>query len=204
MASKDDRKAALILLALAALGLGVRLAVGGAQAPGAVFYWGADAERPSRDSVAALASLLARPLVPGEKIDIDKASAAELTRLPRIGPGLAARIVADREARGPFGSLEEFDRVAGVGPSLMEMTRAHAVFSGRPSRRTDGGGGRVRVNSATVDELARLPGIGPARAQAIAEDRQKHGPYRTIESLTRVPGIGPATVERLRALVVVP
>jgi competence protein ComEA len=52
-------------------------------------------------------------------LDLNRASAAELERLPRIGPSLAARIVADREARGPFRSVAELDRVVGVGPATL-------------------------------------------------------------------------------------
>jgi competence protein ComEA len=55
----------------------------------------------------------------------------------------------------------------------------------------------VNVNSATAAELEALPGIGPAKAQAIIENR----PYAAVDELDRVPGIGPATLERLRPLV---
>jgi competence protein ComEA len=58
-------------------------------------------------------------------------------------------------------------------------------------------GGLVNVNSATAAELEALPGIGPAKAQAIIENR----PFSTVEELDRVPGIGPATLDRLRPLV---
>lgn len=63
-------------------------------------------------------------------MDLDRASARELERLPGIGPGLAARIVADREAHGSFGGLAGFDRVPGVGPALLGRVAPHAAFSG--------------------------------------------------------------------------
>jgi len=56
-----------------------------------------------------------KPVAP---VDLDVAVEADIERLPRIGPVLAKRIVEDRSARGPFGSLEGFERVRGVGPSL--------------------------------------------------------------------------------------
>lgn len=65
-------------------------------------------------------------------VDVDRAAAIELDRLPRIGPVLAARIVNDREANGPFGSLVELQRVSGVGPKMAERLRPHVTFSGRP------------------------------------------------------------------------
>ena len=61
--------------------------------------------------------------------------------------------------------------------------------------------GPVDVNRATVDELETLPGVGPATANAIIEDRTRNGPFPTVDDLDRVPGIGPATLESLRDLV---
>ena len=46
------------------------------------------------------------------------------------------------------------------------------------------------VNTAGLDELMTLPGIGQARAQAILDDRAANGPYRYPENLIRVKGIG--------------
>jgi len=52
------------------------------------------------------------------------------------------------------------------------------------------GEGRVDVNTAGLEELTSLPGIGEARAQAILDDREANGPYRYPEDLIRVKGIG--------------
>jgi competence protein ComEA len=75
-------------------------------------------------------------LPPGQRlardsiVDVDRAGAAELERLPWIGPVLAQRIVDDRNRKGPFGSLEAFQRVRGVGPGLAERLRTRVTFSG--------------------------------------------------------------------------
>jgi competence protein ComEA len=214
MATNEDRRAALVLAGLAAVGLVVRVLVGSHAAPGAVGFRPAEAERPVRDSVSARSERLARPLRPGEKVDVDRAAAVDLSRLPRVGPALAARIVADRDARGPFGSLSALDRVSGIGPSVLEAVRPHATFSGRPARSRSASsapsvppvtsGSRISLNRATAAELATLPGIGPTKARAIVESRSKQGPFRRVEDLQRVPGIGPATLERLRGHVRVP
>jgi competence protein ComEA len=58
---------------------------------------------------------------------IEQATADELATLPRIGPTLAARIVEDRIAHGPFATIDDLDRVPGLGPSTVREIRAHAV-----------------------------------------------------------------------------
>ncbi len=205
MATKDDNRAALLLLALALAGAFVRfLGLGGAS-PGEIGYRGGGEDRPSRDSVSAVASRLAQPLGTGERIDLDRADASELVRLPRIGPALAARIIADRESGGPFGSLEGLSRVSGVGPGLVETIRPYATFSGTGRSRQSPAkmAAKVSLNTATAEQLEQLPGIGPVRALAIVEDRRRNGHYGTIEDLARVRGIGAATISRLHSLVTV-
>jgi competence ComEA-like helix-hairpin-helix protein len=56
---------------------------------------------------------------------------------------------------------------------------------------------RVNVNTATLDELETVPGIGPALAELIVAGR----PYESVDDLERVRGIGPQTVESLRPFV---
>lgn len=81
----------------------------------------------------------AKPKAPAVPIDVDRASAAELEALPRIGPALAKRIVDDRESRGPFGSLEGFQRVRGVGPAMAAALSKSVTFSGTPRPSIAGG-----------------------------------------------------------------
>ncbi len=59
--------------------------------------------------------------------------------------------------------------------------------------------GPVDLNTATVDALETLPGVGPKTAQAIIDDR----PYNTIDDLLRVKGIGEKTLEKLRPFIIV-
>lgn len=61
-------------------------------------------------------------------ININTASAQELEALPGIGPGLAEKIVNDRNRNGPFRSLAELDRVPGIGPKLLEKMRPLVAF----------------------------------------------------------------------------
>jgi len=148
-----DRRAVLVLMLLGAAGVLLRFLGGSPGPPGAVAYRPAAATpRSSLDSVAARAARLARPLRRGDTIDLDRASEEDITRLPRVGPGLAARIVADREAHGAFGSLERLDRVSGIGPSVIEAVKPYVRFSGGLGGVTDSG--MVRPGGA----LPLLPG----------------------------------------------
>ena len=99
--------------------------------------------RPSRGGTAAegptssRSSRGARPraAVPAAApvpVDVDHASARELEALPRVGAALAARIVAEREAKGPFGSLDRLRaRVKGIGPAMVKTLEPLVVFSSR-------------------------------------------------------------------------
>lgn len=60
-----------------------------------------------------------RPAV-GGLIDVNSAAAYELEALPGIGPVIAGRIVAYRDRHGPFTSLEQLQRVSGIGPKRLE------------------------------------------------------------------------------------
>jgi competence protein ComEA len=59
------------------------------------------------------------PGTPAGPVDLNTADAAALDALPGIGPVLAARIVADRDANGPFTTVADLDRVPGVGPATV-------------------------------------------------------------------------------------
>ncbi len=59
------------------------------------------------------------------------------------------------------------------------------------------------LNSALLDELARVPGVGPSLAARIVERRQSVGAFASVQDLRRVKGIGAAKLERLRHLLTI-
>jgi competence protein ComEA len=63
--------------------------------------------------------------------------------------------------------------------------------------------GLVNVNLADASELETLPGIGPATAAAIIEEREQNGPFATVDDLIRVTGIGEKKLAAIRDLVCV-
>ncbi|MDX1675866.1 MAG: helix-hairpin-helix domain-containing protein [Longimicrobiales bacterium] len=171
-----------------------------------------------------------RPLEPGETVDPNTASPAALVRLPRVGPALAARIVADRDANGRFRTLDDLGRVPGIGPKTLEVLAPHvglrpappgtsADGSGRetaaPSARSGGrapgtergfsrptGTPTLDINRASAEELITLPGIGPVLAARIVAYRDSVGRFDAVSTLVEVKGIGPATLARIAELVV--
>jgi len=204
-----ERRAILLLILLGVAGQGARwVASEAGEPPGQVALLPVErrgSPAGHRDSAAAAA----RPLQPGETLDPDLATVQELLRLPRVGPALARAIVADREARGPFGGLTGLDRVPGVGPRLLEVLRPYLRFSSPAAMGPTPAAGcgprpadcLPNLNRMTRAELERLPGIGPALADRIVAYRESHGGFADIGALAAVPGIGKALVARLNPLV---
>jgi len=58
--------------------------------------------------------------------------------------------------------------------------------------------GAVNVNTASQSELEALAGIGPVKAKAIVDYREKNGAFKSLDDLDKVPGIGKATLEKMR------
>ncbi|HEX7079062.1 MAG TPA: helix-hairpin-helix domain-containing protein [Candidatus Eisenbacteria bacterium] len=65
------------------------------------------------------------PALRPASIDVDRADPAALVRLPGIGPAIAARIVADRASRGPFGGPDGLLRVPGIGRKTLAKIRGY-------------------------------------------------------------------------------
>lgn len=75
-------------------------------------------------------------------VDLDRAQEWEILALPKVGPTLAHRILANRDSLGPFGSLDELRRVNGVGNAVVDAITPYVTFSQQPrqSREKEGDG----------------------------------------------------------------
>ncbi len=215
----QERFALRVVVFLRAAGVAVRVV----QQPAAPADWsggpateaiGRQAERAEED--AASEQRRNEPLGGAERVDVNRADADQLQRLPRVGPKLAERIIEHRQTTGPFRTLADLDSVAGIGPAMLAAIAAHvdlpeapAATAARATRapallaaRTGSFAAEaVDLNTATAAELDALPGIGPALATRILEWRAEHGRFRDIAELEQVRGIGPRMMQRLAPLV---
>jgi competence protein ComEA len=93
---------------------------------------------------------------------------------------------------------------AAVAIATFSPTEASAQRNGRApaAEQAPAGDGVVNIQTATLDQLQLLPGIGPAKAQAILTHREQRA-FRTVEDIMRVRGIGRATFRRLRPMLTV-
>ncbi|MBR1497885.1 MAG: helix-hairpin-helix domain-containing protein [Oscillospiraceae bacterium] len=67
---------------------------------------------------------------PEGPVDLNTAGVEELKRLDGVGDALAARIVEDREANGPFASVEDITRVSGIGQKILDSNRGRLTVGG--------------------------------------------------------------------------
>jgi competence protein ComEA len=122
--------------------------------------------------------------------------------LYRLGEGSR---IADAVARAG-GATPKAD-VSLVNLAAPVVDGAQVVVPRRTPVTVAGGGagptpsaGPVHLNTATLEQLDALPGIGPSTAQKILDFRDEHGAFTSVDELDAVPGIGPARLEQLREM----
>jgi competence protein ComEA len=124
-------------------------------------------------------------LTPGSILNDALSAAGGL--LPEADPqrlNLAANLQEGQEIRVP----------AKVTP--VPASAASAPETASPSK--------INLNTATLDQLDSLPGIGPSLAQRIIEYRTNSGPFQSVDDLLKIKGIGQSLVDKIRELVEAP
>ncbi|WP_448375176.1 ComEA family DNA-binding protein [Fervidobacterium sp.] len=166
-------------------------------------------------------------------IDLNTATLEELQTLPGIGPAKARAIVQYREKQpfakpedlmnvtgiGPktFEKLKDRIKVS-TNTNLTTQTTQNihnienikkqaAVTVETEPFKTDNTDTvpaiKININTANTEELQKLPGIGPSKAQAIVDYRNANGPFKSVEEIKNVKGIGEKTFEKLKTLITV-
>lgn len=74
------------------------------------------------------------------------------------------------------------------------------IISGNSSSQGDD---QIDINTASLEELDKIPGVGPVTAQKIIDYREKNGPFKSIEDLKKVGRIGDKTLEKIKDKIVV-
>ena len=131
----------------------------------------------------------------------------------RLEPGArAADLVEAAGGAAPDADLQRLNLAAPVAdgaqlyvPRVGEAAPPPVAGPSGASEGSDGsgGGGLVDLNTASAEELEELPGVGPAIAAAILDERERRGRFTTVDDLLDVRGIGDARLEQLRDLVTV-
>lgn len=153
--------------------------------------------------------------------DPNSADLKDLSLIPGLGPALAAKLVEFR-LRQTINKPSDLLGVPGIGPAIVQKIKpwfqwkdehgsGESAGKGGESRnmaffvRTDKlkpGDSPIDINRASVEELQKLPGVGPALAKRIVEERGKKD-FSSIDDLMRVSGIGSKTIARIRPVAVV-
>lgn len=141
-------------------------------------------------------------------IDVNTADASTLTQFNGVGPATAKKIIAYREANGPFASCDDLTKVKGIGAKTLEKIKpecsAGEMEAGteKPSTPTPKNTeapkeGAIDINTADASTLKKFPGVGPSTAKKIIAYREANGAFSSCDDLTKVKGIGSKTAAKI-------
>jgi competence protein ComEA len=183
-------------LLVAALLAGVVLLVAG--------RYFASAGTPSADAQQARVPV-SQHVLPAQRLVVHVVGAVRRPGLYRLDQG--DRIAdAVRRAGGATrtADLAAVNLAAPLADGVQVMVPRRLPVAGGSTAAPAGAGvssGPVRLNTATLEQLDELPGVGPVTAQKILDYRATHGAFASVDELDAIAGIGPARLDQLRELV---
>ncbi|MCS6981071.1 MAG: helix-hairpin-helix domain-containing protein [Flavobacteriales bacterium] len=127
-------------------------------------------------------------------VNLNDASASELTRIPGIDEALAQRIIEYRNKVGGFTSVQQLFKIREPEPGFWERVLPYFTVGDFPSP-------KVNINYATEEELIRLPLIGRTRARALKEARQRDGFFRSLYDLRQRKVLPDSVVDVIQHLI---
>jgi competence protein ComEA len=125
-----------------------------------------------------------------------------LYRLPQHARVADAVRRAGGATRGAQLELVNLAALISDGEQVVVPRRGAAVAPAPGGPAGSAAAGPVHLNSATLEQLDTLPGVGPVTAQKIVDYRTQHGPFASLDELDAISGIGPARLEQLKGLAV--
>jgi competence protein ComEA len=139
---------------------------------------------------------------PQPRLVVDVVGAVRRPGLYRLAAG--ARVAdALTHAGGPTpkADLEQVNLAAPVADGQQIVVPRRVPSSAPPAAGAEPAQtGPVHLNTATLEQLDSLPGVGPVTAQKILDYRTQHGGFRSVDELDAISGIGPARLDQLRGL----
>lgn len=139
---------------------------------------------------------------PAALVVVDVVGAVRRPGLYRLAQGMR---VADAVARAGGATrkadLALVNLAALLADGIQVVVPARTPGAGAVPASPSAPTGPVHLNSATLEQLDALPGVGPVTAQKILDYRHQHGAFSSVDELDAIPGIGPARLDQLRGLV---
>jgi len=160
----------------------------------------------ANDSSEAIDSLA---VIPDEEIkyDLNNITAQELMNIPGIGEKRAADIISYGQNTG-FKSRSDLLNIKGIGEtSFKKIKKWFIEFENEKEKNDLEDTGfkvnsetsfKIDLNSASIDDLCKLKGIGPSKAEKILAMRKELGGFSAIDQLLNVKGIGVKTLEKIK------
>ena len=163
-----------------------------------LFFWLEQLRITPQERVAVVLLLMALAVLSVLNLTLEQAMSSVGSRFPEIEREFKKRsaMLAAEEAE----LMKRYEPPETGGISVAGDTLP-ARNAGRESGENASEPVPVNINTATVRELQRLPGIGPVYARRIVEFRHTYGAFKTVDELIRIKGIGPKRLEKLKPLV---